>query len=318
MLISIIIPIYNAKDYLQKCLNSVIGQTYKDLEIILINDGSTDESGKICDVYANIDNRIIVIHKNNEGVSAARNYGLKIAKGKYIGFIDPDDWLEHDMIDYLYNLITKYNADMSICGFYKENPDGKLLDKYRESNLKLLNGKETINLMLDNGYVWNKLFSKKIIDQYRIKFDENIAFCEDMLFCCQYLMKAKKVVYENKPKYHYIIHGENITKSQFSFKKVSSLDALNKIIDLIRDNKEININRYINNFMHMNISLLLNSMNQKSSDFNTRKYLKKNLFKYRINSLTDRNVKLSCAIGRFSIYLLYMIWKSSKMLTDKK
>ncbi len=118
-LISVIVPVYNVELYLEQCLNSIINQTYKNLEIILVNDGSTDNSGVICDLYANIDNRIIVIHKDNGGVSSARNAGLNVAKGNFIGFVDPDDWIADDMYEKLYLNIQNFNANISVCEFRK-------------------------------------------------------------------------------------------------------------------------------------------------------------------------------------------------------
>lgn len=118
-LISVIVPVYNVELYLEQCLNSIINQTYKNLEIILVNDGSTDNSGVICDLYANIDNRIIVIHKDNGGVSSARNAGLNVAKGNFIGFVDPDDWIADDMYEKLYLNIQNFNANISVCKFRK-------------------------------------------------------------------------------------------------------------------------------------------------------------------------------------------------------
>ena len=114
-LISIIVPVYNVEQYLDDCLVSILNQTYKNLEIILIDDGSTDNSGKICDEYAKKDSRIIVFHKENGGVSSARNAGLRIAKGIYIGFVDPDDWIAEDMYEVLYLNAKKYDADVSVC-----------------------------------------------------------------------------------------------------------------------------------------------------------------------------------------------------------
>ena len=114
-LISIVVPIYNVEKYLEKCINSIIIQTYKNIEIILVNDGSTDSSGKICDIYLKIDKRIKVVHKKNGGLSDARNVGIENAKGKYIAFIDSDDFLDSDFIEILYNLIIEYNADVSCC-----------------------------------------------------------------------------------------------------------------------------------------------------------------------------------------------------------
>ena len=122
-LISVIIPIYNVEKFLSFCIDSIVNQTYKNLEIILVDDGSTDNSGKICDEYALKDNRIKVMHKQNGGVSSARNVGLNIAKGKYIGFVDSDDYVENDMFEILHNLIIKNNVDISCCNkfVFKKN-----------------------------------------------------------------------------------------------------------------------------------------------------------------------------------------------------
>ena len=123
--ISIIVPIYNIENYVDKCVASMVGQTYKNLEIILVDDGSTDNSGALCDKWAKLDERIIVLHKENEGLSDARNSGLEIATGKYIGFIDGDDWLAADMYDYLHQLITKHDGDISVCEHYVEDENGR-------------------------------------------------------------------------------------------------------------------------------------------------------------------------------------------------
>ena len=117
-LISVIVPVYKVEQYLNECIKSIINQTYKNLEIILVNDGSPDDCGKMCDIWAKKDNRIKVIHKKNGGLSDARNCGIDIANGKYIQFVDSDDLLELDMIDFLYTNIQKYNCDISICSNY--------------------------------------------------------------------------------------------------------------------------------------------------------------------------------------------------------
>ena len=119
-LISIIIPVYNVNEYLEKCLCSVCGQTYKNLEIIVVDDGSTDGSGEICDMFAETDSRIKVIHQVNKGQSCARNEGLTIARGEYIGFVDSDDWIDPDMYEFLYHLLVDNDADISVCAHYIE------------------------------------------------------------------------------------------------------------------------------------------------------------------------------------------------------
>ena len=114
-LISVIVPVYNVENYLKRCLDSIINQTYQNIEIILIDDGSTDNSGNLCEDYKKIDNRIKVVHKTNGGLSDARNTGIKKAKGKYITFVDSDDYVEYDYVEYLYNLIKKYDTNISFC-----------------------------------------------------------------------------------------------------------------------------------------------------------------------------------------------------------
>ena len=121
--ISIIVPIYNAEKYIHRCLDSILAQTYKNFELILINDGSIDNRGKICDEYSQRDNRIKVIHKNNGGVASARQCGIENAKGEYTIHIDPDDWVESNMLEELYNKAIKEKADVVICDFYVEEKD---------------------------------------------------------------------------------------------------------------------------------------------------------------------------------------------------
>ena len=132
--VSIIIPVYNIEEYLPRCLESVLGQSYENLEVILVDDGSTDQSGKICDYYASQDKRIQVIHKKNEGVSIARNTGLDIATGEFIGFVDGDDLVEKDMIKILVQNSLKYEADISICQMDTINVDGTIDPMYEHES----------------------------------------------------------------------------------------------------------------------------------------------------------------------------------------
>ena len=134
--ISIIVPIYNVEKYLRKCIDSILNQSYDNLQIILVDDGSPDNCPKICDEYLNKDNRIQVIHKSNGGLSSARNAGIKVANGKYIAFIDSDDYIELNMIEKLVNAIEKSNADLCICGIRWVNKDGTLFTKVAKSPIK--------------------------------------------------------------------------------------------------------------------------------------------------------------------------------------
>lgn len=313
MLISVIIPIYNAEKYLPKCLNSVINQTYRNLEIILINDGSTDNSGQICDLYAKSDCRIIVLHKKNGGVSSARNTGLVIARGNYISFVDPDDWIEPEMYERLYYHIREYTADIAIGGYVKESGDGNFSKPYK-GKVYVYDNKSALNLILKDdgfkGFLCNKLFSADLFHSNpSISLDENIHFCEDLLCCCECFLKSSKIVYDTYPYYHYIIHNNNISLSNYSTKKLTSLTAVERIIEYVKEIDEININQFINYFMHLNISLLLNGLFEKKCKANEYNIMKVNLRKYSLKLITNKRVLLSTLLGRISIKLLFLIWK---------
>ena len=155
-LISIIVPVYNVKDYVEKCLDSICGQTYKNLEIVVVDDGSTDGSGEICDTYAQKDPRVKVIHRENRGVSAVRNEGLDIALGEYIGFVDGDDWIDSDMYEFLYELLIVNEADISVCSHYIEKP-GKRKIKYASDKVLNLIPRDAIRLLVKDDIVRNYL-----------------------------------------------------------------------------------------------------------------------------------------------------------------
>lgn len=310
MLISIIVPVYNAEKFIIKCLNSIKNQTYKNIEVVLINDGSTDKSGNICDEYCKTDSRFRVIHKENGGVSSARNLGLSMMSGDYVSFIDPDDWIEEDMIENLYKLTQNYNSEISICGYYKEE-NGKQINKIENPNISTYSKYEALNEILNQngfkGFLWNKIFSTKLIEG-KIIFNEDIHFCEDLLFVCQCMLNATKIVYDTKPYYHYIIHDNNICKSNYSIKKTTSLDAIEKIIELLEGQDKVEVNKFKNYYINMNISLLMNYLKENQSDKYTYNKLKKCLSKYQMKDMTTKSVKLAKLLCRINIRLCYFVW----------
>lgn len=177
-LVSVIIPIYNTEKFLPLCINSVLNQTLTDIEVLLVNDGSTDGSGKICDEYACKDQRIQVIHTLSQGVSHARNQGLETAKGEYIAFMDSDDWIETDMIATLYQLIRTNEAGLATCGYIIENEDGRPIYHINEVKSGKLTQWEAIHSLFNDrhykykGNLWDKLYHKEIIDKHHLKFNE--------------------------------------------------------------------------------------------------------------------------------------------------
>lgn len=220
--VSIIIPVYNVEKYIEKSLNSICEQDYDNLQIILVDDGSTDKSGEICDFYAKKDERIVVIHQDNSGVSNARNNGLKIAEGELVGFIDSDDYVEPDYVSCLVDGID--NCQLSICGFYEDMDHEQIIRT--NGNSRRLSQQEAMLLLLKEdeyrGYLWNKLFFNEIIKANNIIFDSKIAVWEDVLFVFEYLCYCKNIFYNPVPKYHYVYrvgsasHGENAINKSYS------------------------------------------------------------------------------------------------------
>lgn len=231
MVISIIIPVYNVKFYLKECLNSIINQSYKNLEIILVDDGSTDGSEKICDEYAAKDKRIVVIHKENGGVSDARNKGLDICTGDYISFVDSDDWLELDAYERILNVAKKTKADIVVCGYILEFKNGKInysLDnKMIRENLKILD-----ELFYDKNFpnaVWGKLYKKEIFRN--LKFPSGKIY-EDMLIKYDILKETDKIVILDNLLYHYRQRESsimNIKRKTFNERIIACEIILNKI-----------------------------------------------------------------------------------------
>ena len=236
-LISVIIPVYNVEQYLSRCIDSVINQTYKNLEIILIDDGSTDNSGKICDEYATKDKRIKVIHKQNWGVASARNIGLDIAKGEYIGFVDSDDYIEPDMYEILYSLLIKNKVKVSCCDYFIFNKKEK---KYVPSLDNTINGVLSFNETLNtntghSGCNVNKLYSKNLIEN--IRFNETLIFGEDYVFMIDIFMKAKKIAFCKDVKYYYYYNTNSVTKRKI-FKKeyLKYIEFYYKLINYCKEN----------------------------------------------------------------------------------
>ena len=234
-LVSIIIPIYNVEKYLEQCIKSLINQTYRNLEIILINDGSTDKSTKICEKYKNQDNRIVFINKKNGGAASAKNEGLKIAKGDYITFVDSDDFIEPDMIEYMVNTIKKYNSDIIQCSFtnlYK-NTERFKQDKIVEQKIS---SKDFLELFLkkwDSSLFWNKLFKREVIENVFVKEGRCI---DDEFFTYKCVINSKSIVTSNKIVYNYRMRKSGVMKSESSQKQIlkDRVDYLYERYELVR------------------------------------------------------------------------------------
>ena len=206
-LISIIVPVYNTDQYLDKCLNSLRRQTYTNLEIILVDNGSTDGSAAICDKHAAEDKRIKAIHTDNIGAPRAINMGLDDAKGDFIAIVDGDDWLEPDMYQYLYDNMQAYNADVSVCGYYRDE-NGKQSVNHRLQKPIVCDRDMAMELIIRDkvlqSFCWNKLYKRYIFGDLR--FPQ----AWDLVFTYQALWRAKRTVLLPEPKYHYVVRNTSI------------------------------------------------------------------------------------------------------------
>ena len=219
-MISIIVPVYDVEPYIHQCIDSIINQTYKDLEILLIDDGSPDNCGAICDEYAKQDSRIRVFHTENKGLSAARNLGLKEAKGEYIGFVDSDDWIEPDMYEVLLRELEENEANVCICGHYAEYADK--ISALHPSKA-VYTTEEAFRALLEWKYkssVWNKLYQRECFRN--ITFPEG-RYYEDIQTTLLVLMQSPKIVLISESEYHYRQYREGSISSNCSAKNLIDL-----------------------------------------------------------------------------------------------
>lgn len=246
--ISIIVPVYNLENYIEKTVSQLTNQTYKNLEIILVDDGSRDNSLEICNTLAKNDSRIVVIHQENSGVSAARNTGIKHASGEYIGFCDGDDTIENDIYEFLYNNLVADNADISICGVTMINPDmsvnnistGKHIvwESAQDYIKALFKGTTTMN-------VYTKLFKAEICKA--TDFPTNLKTNEDKFYCFTSSLKAKRISLNDVSKYTYYRRVGSATVVEFTEKFFDSIKSSDMMIEICKKNcPELLNNAYAN------------------------------------------------------------------------
>ena len=232
--ISVIIPIYNVEKYLDRCMESVLNQTYKNLEVILVDDGSPDNSGKLADEWGKKDSRVTVFHKENGGLSDARNYALDKANGEYIVFVDSDDWLELDAINYLYELREKYDADFSIAENRRvteisEAPEMDIADETLLSREEFLEWFFKIKTQINVQYAWAKLYKKELFSSVRYPVgmtDEDVP--TTFAIACE----SKKIAYSNRVIYDYFVNENSITESKFGDRNFDLLRAWDLVIEI--------------------------------------------------------------------------------------
>lgn len=221
-LITLIVPVYNSEKDLRRCLDSLTSQTYRNLEIILIDDGSKDSSGAICDEYAAKDSRIVCVHQPNSGVSKARNEGIKRAHGDYIHFPDSDDFLEPDTYEYLLGLMNEHQVDAVNFEYFVTYPSHETAHQLPDAYYGLFDTEGVHRIVLaGEPFAWNKLFKRKLIDGVTFRVD--IFRGEDSLFAHQALDRTEKVWFDKRPLYHYVQSEESACRGKFRVNQLSAV-----------------------------------------------------------------------------------------------
>ena len=292
-LISVIIPVYEVEKYIEKCLDSVINQTYTNLEIILVEDGSKDNSSKICDEYAKKDKRIQVIHKENAGVSSARNTGLDKANGKYIAFIDSDDYVDKEYIEYLYNEITKNNADISICGTIDIDENENVCKESKKIE-KTLNLEETLQELLQEKYyssvVWAKMYKAELAK--KVKFNENLKIAEDFDYLYNIIKNLEKTrVNTTKSLYYYKIRTNSATTNSYNENWGKEIVLSEDVIKDCKTNFEPLVQYAIRRYIRINYTCMMKVLRQNQDD-KIYKKLQENVKKYLKQYLLSSNISI--------------------------
>ncbi len=266
--ISVIVPVYNAEKYLEKCVKSIIAQTYEELEIILVDDGSIDSSGQLCDMLAETDVRIRAIHKSNGGPSSARNTGIESASGDYIGFVDSDDWIEPDMFKTLYERIVDDKADISCCNIKRVRADDEIpiikdlsLDAVYtgyEAAVRVLDDNEKIIFSMDN-----KLFKRSLFDGLRLQVG---TFFEDFLIIPELLIRAEKVTCTGTPLYSYFESDGSTLRGGYSIKLFDYVTVCRKNIDFYKKNCPDGYDRIREIFIGKCLDMIFRSFNIREWD----------------------------------------------------
>jgi len=315
--ISIIVPVFNVEKYLKKCLDSIINQAFQNFELILVDDGSTDNSGKICDEYKIKDKRVKVIHQENKGLSAARNAGIENATGNYIGFVDGDDYISYNMYEFLHNCLIENNADIAVCGLYNCFKNKKV-PQYKKKEFYLLDNVSALKMALE-GVVFsvhavNKLYKRDLFIENR--FPEG-KLSEDAFIIPKILFESKKVVVKTLPLYYYVHHSGTITTSQYKKKDLDVVNAYFKNLKFVEKNcpglKRQAEFRLLWAFMYVLDKMVLTENLQKDA---LKKYseivrlLKKNIVKILINPYFSNVRKIGMSI-------LYISENSYKKLIIK-
>ena len=319
-LVSVIVPIYKVEKYMHRCVDSIINQTYKKIEIILVDDGSPDSCGKICDEYAEKDNRIKVIHKENGGLSDARNAGIDIAKGNYLTFIDSDDYVTEDYVEFLLNLLKESDADMSVCKHTIVYNDSKYIDTGTKKYY-LAEPRQILEMLLYSDdfdvSTWAKLYKKELF--CNIRFPKDRLF-EDSATTYKLIDLCKKIAFKSESKYFYVIRDDSITTKEFNSKKFDLIKSTEEMVTYIEKKYSDLKKGCERRLMYSYLSTLMNlaEVDKKSENYEEyKKQLMEYIKKHRKEVLKDKKIPKRDRIALYSLLFGFEGFRISWMIYKK-
>ena len=323
-LITVIVPIYHVEKYLHRCIDSIIGQTYKNLEIILADDGSGDACASICDEYARKDSRIVVIHKENGGLSDARNKGIEAAKGEYLAFVDSDDYIHRDMFKILMDTLLQTDSDVSMCSYkyvYDGEPDETDVSFGTDHQVDIMDGHKAQNRYysgdkkLELTVAWNKLYKKGLFTQLR--YPKGKIF-EDEFTTYKALYKCSKICFVDLPLYYYLQRSDSIIGVMNGHRDSKVVAAYLQRIDFYKDNNEEDLWRKgVMHCLHMMCYFNLNCARSANADGGIKKCYKKEFLNV-VNSYEkaskgfNAREKFEIILYKLNAGLYYRIWRMTK------
>ena len=321
-LVTIVVPVYKVEKYIDRCIKSILNQTYKNLEIILVDDGSPDNCGKICENYAQKDKRIKVVHKENGGLSDARNAGISISNGKYISFIDSDDYIDPEYIELLYKTIKKDKSDMAISSHKVIYENGTVLEKATKEE-SILKPKEVLKRILyDDGIdlsAWAKLYKIELFKE--IRYPKGRLF-EDAATTYKLVDKCEKISIISRSTYNYIIRGNSITNVNFSEKKMDLIISTEEMCKYVKkkypDLEEATNRRLMYAYLSTLTQLVKSNEKNENAEKKLYGYIKQNSKMI----LRDKNVpkrdKIAIISTKFGLGFYKIIWKVYEILTGRR
>lgn len=322
-MVSIVVPVYNVEKYLDKCVQSLVNQTYKDIEILLIDDGSTDNSGQMCDEYAKQDNRITVYHKENGGLSDARNYGMDRAMGEYILFVDSDDYIELDMVEFLISKIG--DCDMATCGVFDDYPSKTISSCTDESISFETDNLEAFRLILVGNTaivsVCCKLIKTEMAKKQRFRVGK---LYEDAFFNNELMFNVKNVSINTKPLYHYVHREGSITTSSFKSKDIDVIKAYEETVRISKNYPQIqnaaNFRLCWAYFVVLDRILLLDNYRSVPEYNEVIRYLKAHAFEIMRNNCFAKSRRIAALALKVNVrlyrVLLMVNYNKNKKLHD--